>query len=83
MEHLPVRIEFVDTPEKVEELLPTLYDMVTDGMIDVQDTTVVKVARKERRPEPKAPNLRKKDPPDSCASSWAKATSGTVNHCTR
>ena len=27
-EHLPVRIEFVETPEKVEEVLPTLFEIV-------------------------------------------------------
>jgi PII-like signaling protein len=59
-EHLPVRIEFIETAEKVDELLPTLYDMVTDGLIEVQETTVVKVAMKERRrPEPKQPHERK------------------------
>ena len=59
MEHLPVRIEFVDTPEKVEELLPTLYDLVNDGMIDVQDTTVVKIVQKEKKPAPKAHHIQK------------------------
>lgn len=59
-EHLPIRIEFVETAEKVEELLPTLYDMVSDGMIEVQDTTVVKVATKDKRSvEPKQPHTRK------------------------
>jgi PII-like signaling protein len=59
-EHLPVRLEFIETAEKVEELLPTLYDMVSDGLIEVQDTTVVKIATKEnRRPEPKQPHERK------------------------
>ena len=58
MEHLPVRIEFVDTPERVDELLPTLYDLVTDGMIDIQDTTIVKIAQKEKKPEAKAPHSR-------------------------
>lgn len=61
-EHLPVRIEFIESAEKVEELLPTLYDMVTDGLIEVQDTTVVKVAKKEKhkaQPEPRAPHERK------------------------
>ncbi len=43
--HLPVRIEFVDAPEKVEEVLPTLYERVSDWLIEVQDTTVVKLAR--------------------------------------
>lgn len=59
-EHLPIRIEFVETAAKVEELLPTLYDMVTDGMIEVQDTNVVKVATKDKRAvEPKQPHTRK------------------------
>jgi PII-like signaling protein len=59
-EHLPIRIEFVEAAEKVEELLPTLYDMVSDGLIEVQDTTVIKVAMKDkRRIEPKQPHVRK------------------------
>jgi PII-like signaling protein len=58
MEHLPVRIEFVDTPERVEELLPTLYDLVTDGMIDVQDTTIIKAVQQQRQSETKAPHVR-------------------------
>jgi PII-like signaling protein len=58
-EHLPVRVEFIESAEKVEEVLPTLYDMVTDGLIEVQDTTVVKIAMKEkRRAEPKSPHER-------------------------
>jgi PII-like signaling protein len=43
-----IRIEFIDTAERIEEVLPTLYDMVTDGLIEVQDTTVVKAVRKEK-----------------------------------
>jgi PII-like signaling protein len=45
-EHLPVRVEFIDSAEKIEEILPTLYEMVTDGLIEVQDTNIVKVATK-------------------------------------
>jgi PII-like signaling protein len=55
-QHLPIRIEFVETPEKVDEVLPTLYEMVTDGLIEVQDTTVVKLARKIAPPEPVLPH---------------------------
>ncbi len=47
-EHLPIRIEFIESAEKVNEIMPTLYDMVTDGVIEVQDTQVVKAANKER-----------------------------------
>jgi PII-like signaling protein len=58
-QHLPIRIEFVETPEKVDEVLPTLYEMVSDGLIEVQDTTVVKLARKSVKPEPVLPHERK------------------------
>jgi PII-like signaling protein len=58
-QHLPIRIEFIETREKVDEVLPTLYEMVSDGLIEVQDTTVVKFARKSPKPEPKAPHQRK------------------------
>ena len=61
-QHLPIRIEFVDTAEKVDEVLPTLYEMVSDGLIEVQDTTVVKLARKSSKPEPKVPHERKQGP---------------------
>ncbi|HEY1948861.1 MAG TPA: DUF190 domain-containing protein [Bryobacteraceae bacterium] len=56
-ERSPVRLEFIDTPERVDELLPTLYDMVTDGLITVQDLTVVKSVNKHakaKRPEPQS-----------------------------
>lgn len=43
-EHLSIRIEFIEAPEKVDGLLPALCAMVTDGVIEVQDTTVVKTS---------------------------------------
>ena len=55
-EHLPIRIEFIESAGKVDELMPTLYDMVTDGVIEVQDTQVVKVANQERSSPPKGPH---------------------------
>jgi PII-like signaling protein len=51
-EHSPVRIEFIDTPQRVNELLPNLYDMydmATDGLITVQDLTVVKCCAKDAK----------------------------------
>ncbi len=59
-EHLPIRVEFVETTEKVEELLPTLYDMVADGLIEVQDTAVFKIVTKDRRLEPRHPHEEKR-----------------------
>ena len=58
-QHLPIRIEFVETPEKVDEVLPTLYEMVSDGLIEVHDTTVVKLARKPVKPGAALPHERK------------------------
>ena len=46
-EDLPVKIEFVETPEKVEELLPKLRELVGTGLIEVQDTIVAKPAETE------------------------------------
>ena len=55
-QHLPVRIEFIESAEKVDELMPTLYDMVTDGLIEVHDTQIIKVATKERPAPPLGPH---------------------------
>ena len=49
-EHLPIRIEFIETAQRVDQLLPELYEMVSDGLIEVQETTVVKAAG-EAEPE--------------------------------
>jgi PII-like signaling protein len=44
-DHLPVKIEFIETREKVDELLGKLEDMVGSGMIEVQETTIAKPAQ--------------------------------------
>jgi PII-like signaling protein len=47
-EHLPVRIEFIESKEAADALLPALLELITDGLIEVQDTTILKtVAREE------------------------------------
>lgn len=47
--HLPVKVEFIETAGKVEELLPKLHEMVGTGLIEMQDTTIVKPAEKNRQ----------------------------------
>jgi PII-like signaling protein len=54
-EHLPIRIEFIESAARVDELMPTLYDMVTDGVIEVQETNVIKVANRDQPSAPAAP----------------------------
>ena len=54
-QHMPLRIEFIDTEQNVEKLLPALQELVTDGLIETQDTVILKVAvgtasMKVRRP---------------------------------
>ena len=39
---MPVRIEFVETAEKVEALCPVLCELLTDGLIEIQDTVILK-----------------------------------------
>jgi PII-like signaling protein len=46
---LPVKIEFVESAEKVEELLPKLQAMAGAGLIEMHDTTIVKPAGKEQK----------------------------------
>jgi uncharacterized protein len=47
---LPVKVEFIETAAKVEELLPKLQDMAGTGLIEMHDTTIVKPAeRKQKR----------------------------------
>ncbi len=46
--HLPVRIEFIETAEKLEALLPALYELITDGLIESQDTTILKAALRDQ-----------------------------------
>jgi PII-like signaling protein len=55
-EHLPIRIEFIETAGKIDELMPALDDMVTDGVIEVQDTQIVKAANKEHPGPANAPH---------------------------
>lgn len=41
-ENLPVRIEFIESQEKVEEVLPKLNEMVGTGLLEIQETLIVK-----------------------------------------
>jgi PII-like signaling protein len=43
-ENLPMKVEFIETPEKVEELLSKLHEIVGSGLIEIQDTTIVKAS---------------------------------------
>ena len=48
---LPIKIEFIETAEKVEELLPKLQTMAGTGLIEMHDTTIVKPAEIKTKKE--------------------------------
>lgn len=49
-DHLPVKIEFIESPEKIEGLLERLKELAGSGLIEVQETTIVKPAEISRKP---------------------------------
>jgi PII-like signaling protein len=44
-DHMPLKIEFIETPEKVNEILGKLEELAGTGMIEVQETTIAKPAQ--------------------------------------
>ncbi len=57
---LPVKVEFIETAAKVEELLPKLHEMVGTGLIEMHDTTIVKPAeKKQKRSSSEGPPLKR------------------------
>ena len=50
-ENLPVKIEFTLSPEQLGEILPKLNEMVGTGLLEMQDTTVVKSSHSSEEEE--------------------------------
>jgi PII-like signaling protein len=44
-EHLPIRVEFLESAHTVEGLMPRLIELVTDGVIEVQATSIIHIAQ--------------------------------------
>lgn len=44
-DHLPLKIEFIETRAKVDEILGKLEEMCGTGMIEIQETTIAKPAQ--------------------------------------
>ncbi len=53
-ENLPIKVEFIESPEKVQELLPKLHEMVGTGLIEIQDTMVEKPSSVSPKGSPQA-----------------------------
>lgn len=50
-EDVPMRVEVVDSEQKINALLPWIYDMVAKGLIELQDTEVIKHTTHQAEPE--------------------------------
>jgi PII-like signaling protein len=44
-DHLPIKIEFIETRAKVDEVMPELEKRTGSGLIEVQETTVIVPAK--------------------------------------
>ena len=55
-DHLPIKIEFTETREKVDELMPKLEELAGTGMIEIQETTVFKPAQSSKPMQPAPPS---------------------------
>jgi PII-like signaling protein len=58
-QNLPIKIEFIETQAKLEEVLPKLQELAGSGLIEVQDTNVVKPASPSKGSAPGAQAARK------------------------
>jgi PII-like signaling protein len=50
-QHLPIRVEFLESVQTVEKLMPRLIELVTDGVIEVQATNILHIAHLNRTGE--------------------------------
>ena len=57
-DHLPVKIEFIETQEKVNELLGKLEELVGSGLIELQETTIAKPAQHTQKQEDPVEHVR-------------------------
>ncbi len=51
-DQMPMKIEFVESAERVEDVLPKLVEIAAHGLIEVQETTVINPATDKKRPHP-------------------------------
>jgi PII-like signaling protein len=57
-DQMPIKIEFIETPECVEEVLPKLTEIASQGLIEVHDTYVIRPASPTERKEQALPALK-------------------------
>ncbi len=58
-DQMPIKIEFIETPDRVQEVLPKLAEIASHGLIEVHDTSVIRpvLAGETRGPDIPATKL--------------------------
>jgi PII-like signaling protein len=57
-DQMPIKIEFIETPDRVEEVLPKLAEIAAHGLIEVHDTTVIRPMPQGRKRAPDLPAVK-------------------------
>lgn len=57
-DRMPIKIEFIETPEKVDEILPKLAEIARSSVIEVQDTTIFRSSSAEEKHAPESAALK-------------------------
>ena len=59
-EDLPIRIEAIDTRERIESVLPDVLDLVEEGLVEVENVRVYKTSpvKGQAKPETEAPLMK-------------------------
>src|SRR6202142_3514607 len=55
-DHLPLKIEFIESREKVDAILGKLEELAGTGLIEIQETTVAKPAQLSKQKKPVPPS---------------------------
>ncbi len=55
---MPIKIEFIESAERVREVLPKLTEIASNGFIEVQDTTVIVAPPAGSKPEENIPAVK-------------------------
>lgn len=51
-DEMPIKVEFIESAERVEEILPKLTEIAAHGLIEVQDTTIINPATQKKSAQP-------------------------------
>jgi PII-like signaling protein len=54
-DQMPIKVEFIETPERVQEVLPKLTEIASKGLIEVHDTTVIRPSSSKDKSQSAAP----------------------------